>query len=84
MIEIVAKDFIANGFSKDNADVLSQEINKAVSKSCSFIVDFDGVKYFTILYSLNANQLSDGVKQPFALGFYQRSCNTVFTWHFVL
>ena len=47
MITIVAKDLITSGFSKDEADLLAPEINKAISESTPFVLDFDGVQYFT-------------------------------------
>ena len=50
MITIVAKDLITSGFSKDEADLLTPKINKAISESTPFILDFDGVQYFTTLF----------------------------------
>jgi hypothetical protein len=50
MKTIVAKDFITSGFSTDEAGLLTPEISKAISTSTPFILDFDGVKYFTTLF----------------------------------
>ena len=50
MIIIVAKNLITSGFSKDEADLLTPEISKAISENTPFILDFDGVQYFTTLF----------------------------------
>ncbi|MCL2141597.1 MAG: STAS-like domain-containing protein [Methanimicrococcus sp.] len=49
-IKIEAKNHISNGFSADDADILSQIINDGLKKDSKITIDFENVKYFTSLF----------------------------------
>ena len=50
MTTIQASNFISSGFSKEEADLLQDAINTAVSAKKPFVIDFNDVNFFTTLF----------------------------------